>query len=125
MGALTTDPDARKAFIDSLRQLARFLASHPGAPVPKWGETILLTTHGTDDEDRRAVDEFAAVMGATITDDWDENGRYLASRIFGVIRYEAIAHSEATMAAYRAGQSYSDCVQPDALDQPDALGEAA
>jgi hypothetical protein len=104
---MTTDPAAREAFIAGLRQLARFLASHPAAPVPKWGTSILLTTHGTDDEDRRAVDEFAAVTGAMITDEWDEDGRYLATRMFGVVEYKAVAHSEAHMAEYHARQAYA------------------
>ena len=102
----TPDPAARKAVIDRLRPLARFLASHPSAPVPKWGTSITLTTHGTDEEDRRAVDEFATVMGAEIRDDWDTTGHYCAARTFGVISYEISGISAATMTNYHAEQNF-------------------
>jgi hypothetical protein len=122
---MTTDPAAREAYIAGLRQLARFLASHPAAPVPMWGTSILLTTHGTDDEDHAAVDEFAAVMGATITDEWDKDGRYLATRTFGPVEYEAIAHSEAHMAEYHARQAYARQMMLNEPGTPVVVGEAA
>lgn len=121
----TTDPDARKAFIDSLRQLARFLASHPTAPVPKWGTSINLTTHGTDEEDRREVDKFAAVMGAKVSDEWDKTGHYSATRVFGVIGYEITGISDAHMAEYRARQAYANQASLDELGTFGEFGEAA
>jgi hypothetical protein len=101
---LTTDPAAREAFIAGLRELADFLAASPAVPVPKYGETILLTTHGTDEENRRAVDEFAAVTGADTPDGWNEYGSYAAARTFGVIGYKAVAHSAASMAVWEESQ---------------------
>jgi hypothetical protein len=108
----TTDPDARKAFVDGLRALARFLVSHPDVPVPAYGTTILLSTLGTDDENRRDVDGFTAATAATVDDDWDRNGHYRAARMFGPVEYAAVAISEARMAAYRAETTCSGCVQP-------------
>lgn len=115
MAIMTSDgQDAREAFVAGLRELADFLAADPAVPVPKYGETILLTTHGDDDENRRAVDEFAAAVGAAAPDGWDEYGSYAASRAFGPVTYKAVAHSAASMDLYhesqRVAQEYRDSV---------------
>jgi hypothetical protein len=123
----TTDPDARKAFVDGLRALARFLVSHPDMPVPAYGTTILMS--GSDAEDPRGfVDAFAAMTGAKIDDQWEKNGHYDAPRSFGPVEYNAYAISARRMAAYNAETSYRDCVQPDdpaTSGGPGAFGEAA
>lgn len=108
---MTTDPETRMAFIAGLRALARFLASHPEAPVPGYGTVIGLPVVGESDEaERREVDVFAAAMGATVTADRD--GYYTASRAFGPVSYEATAITSARMAAYTAESSYRGCVSP-------------
>ena len=100
---MTTDPEVRKAFIAGLRALARYLASHPEAPVPPYGTMIgLPATGGTDEDNRREVDLFAVVMGATVTD--DRGGYYTASRTFGPVSYEATAISAARSLAYSRRQ---------------------
>ena len=110
---MTTDPDTRKAYVAGLRALARFLAAHPEAPVPDYGTVIGLPAVGESDEaERREVDVFAVVMGASVTADRD--GYYTASRAFGPISYEATAITDARMAAYTAGTSYRGCVSPEA-----------
>ena len=117
---MTTDPEVRKAFIAGLRALARYLASHPEAPVPPYGTMIgLPATGGTDEDNRREVDLFAVVMGATVTD--DRGGYYTASRAFGPVSYEATAISAARRAAYLAESSYRGCV----VAAPAGLSEVA
>ena len=117
---MTTDPEVRKALIAGLRALARYLVSHPEAPVPPYGTMIgLPVTGGADEDSRREVDLFAVVMGATVTDDRD--GYYTASRAFGPVSYEASAISAARHAAYLAESSYRGCVVP----APAGLSEVA
>lgn len=120
----TTDPDARKAFIDGLRALARFLTAHPDMPVPTYG-TDLLVSGSNDDDPCGFVDAFAAMTGATVVDTWAKDGHYRAERSFGPVTYTAYAVSADRMAAYHAEQSYAGCVQPAALDDADAFAEAA
>jgi hypothetical protein len=123
----TTDPDARKAFIDGLRALARFLVTHQDMPVPAYGTDVLLSGSKTDDP-RGFVDAFAAMTGAAVEDKWAETGHYDAARAFGPVNYRAYAISDAAMAEHCAWSSYSGCVRPDdpaASDDPGQLGEAA
>jgi hypothetical protein len=122
----TTDPDARKAFIDGLRALARFLTAHPDMPVPAYGGEMLVG--GSDDDPRGFVDAFAAMTGAAVVDTWTKDGHYSAERAFGPIGYRAYAVSDERMAAHYAENSYHGCVRPDdpaALDDADEFGEAA
>jgi hypothetical protein len=110
---MTTDPEVRRAYVAGLRALARFLASHPEAPVPDYGTTIGLPVVGeTDEDERREVDVFAAAMGAVVTADRD--GHYTVSRAFGPIRYGATAITAERMAAHDAETSYRGCVSPEA-----------
>lgn len=118
----TTDPDARKAFVDGLRALARFLAAHPDVPVPEYRTDILMGLPGDDDEARRGVSAFAAMTGAAVTDTWDKDGHCNAHRAFGPVTLRAYAVSAARMAVHYAESSYAGCVQP---DDPAALDEAA
>jgi hypothetical protein len=112
MAILCNDPAAREAFIAGLRALADLLAANPAVPVPQYGESILLTTHGDDAENRAAVEDFAAVTGASVVDDrWDSEGIYSASCAFGPVEYRAIAHSAACMAEYHARQDYARSMQ--------------
>jgi len=106
-------PGGRAAFIAGLRELADFLEEHPDAPVPPYGTTLYVSTHGTDEEDVRVVDAAAAVFDTQAT--WNGTGtHYDASRSFGPVRYTVGAITSARMAAYDAENSYSGCVQPDA-----------
>jgi hypothetical protein len=117
----TTDPDARKAFVEGLRALARFLVSHSEVPVPAYTTSILLSESCAADS-RGFVDTFAAMTGAQVDDRWDTSGHYHATRAFGPVEYEAYAISAPAMAAHTALSSYSGCVQPGG---PARLGEDA
>lgn len=119
---LSTDPEARQAFVAGLRALARFVASHPDVPVPAYGTAIKLHTFGTDDQDRHDVDTFAAALSVTAAESGGGGHHYIASRAFGPVSYEAIAIPAATMAVHEAETSYRGCVHPD--DAAD-LGEVA
>lgn len=108
----TTNPDERAAFVDGLLALARFLEAHPDMPVPSFGTSIYVSTHGTDEEDERTVDEAAAVFGVTAS--WNgTSSHYDASRSFGPVEYQVGSITSAHMARHRAHQSYADVVQPD------------
>jgi hypothetical protein len=112
---MTTNPDARQAFIDGLRSLADFLAANPIVPVPRYGHEITLHTSGSDADNRRTVEEFAAITGAALTDEV----HYRASRSFGPVAYQAVAIPAAAMDAHRALMSYDGSVTPGA-DQREA-----
>lgn len=107
---MTTDPATRQAYIAGLRALARFLSANPEVPVPDYGTGVLLFADGSDEGKRRAVDRFAALTGARVTD----SVHYTAVRAFGPVRYEAVAVPAAVSAAYRAHMTYDGCVTPDA-----------
>jgi hypothetical protein len=108
----TLDPDERAAFIEGLVTLACFLEAHPDMPVPSYGTSIYVSTHGTDEEDERTVDQAAAVFGVTASWNGTET-HYDASRAFGPVLYQVGSITSAHMARHRAHQSYADVVQPD------------
>ena len=115
-----TDRITRAKFINGLRDLALFLDTNLGFPVPPHGDTIHVFPDGlTDAERRAAVDRLAAIMGTTAHDD---NGHYKAVAQFGPIAYCAVAISDAARAEHTARSSYADCIQ---LDEPGDLGAAA
>lgn len=108
----TLDAAERAAFIDGLVALARFLDEHPDILVPSYGSKIYVSTHGTDEEDERTVDQAAAVLGVAAS--WDRTRtHYDVSRSFGPVEYEVGSITSEHMARYRAHQSYADAVEPD------------
>jgi hypothetical protein len=109
----STDPDARQAFINSLRALAGYLARQPGIPVPAHGTTILLHLDGADHGGRQQVDALAALMGSLVQDDTGEYGHYTTEKSFGTVAYCAVAIPDAATARYRAQDSYWGRVTPD------------
>jgi hypothetical protein len=111
---------ARAKFINGLRDLALFLDTNIGFPVPPYGDTIHVFPEGlTDAERRAAVDRLAAIMGTTAK---DENGHYKADAQFGPITYQVVAISDAARAEHRARYSYAECIQ---FDDTSNLGAAA
>jgi hypothetical protein len=115
-----TDRTVRAKFINGMRDLAEFLATNLGFPVPAYGDTIHVFPEGLTDAERRAVvDRLAATMGVTAR---DENGHYQADGQFGPLTYRVVAISDAARAEHRARSSYADCIQ---LDDPGDLGAAA
>lgn len=115
-----TDRITRAKFINGLRDLALFLDTSLGFPVPTYGNTINVFPEGlTDSERRAAVDRLAVIMGTTAHDD---NGHYKATAQFGPVAYCVVAISDASRAEHRARTSYADCIQ---LDESGDLGTAA
>ncbi len=87
----TARPVARAQFINGLRDLANFLSSHFGYPVPDSAE-ITVFPDGADYAERCAhVDRLALVLGVTPT---DSLGHYSAERHFGPIAYRVVAVSD-------------------------------
>ena len=109
----TTEPGARAAFITGLRDLAAYLETHPGIPVPRYGQCLTLNAASTDDGGRDQVNHVACLLGATITDEIAGGGHHRAERAFGQITYSIVSIPAAHMAAYHALVSYDGCVSPD------------
>ena len=113
--SMTTDPAAREAFITGLRDLADFLAAHPGVAVSQQKMQITLTAYGADDDaETQQIEAFAAAAGLDVTDDRPNGGQIQASRAFGPVTYRAFTYSHATLAESDARNSYADNVQVDA-----------
>jgi hypothetical protein len=85
-------PVARAQFINGLRDLANFLASHVGYPVPDSTE-ITIFPDGADYAERCGrVDRLALALGVTPK---NSLGHYCAERDFGPIKYRVVAVSDA------------------------------
>jgi hypothetical protein len=106
-------PDNRQAFITGLLDLARYLASHPAVPVPRYGTEILLSASSADDGGCAQVDRFARQLGVTAQDELACTGHYSAARSFGPVGYRMTAISDYAMARYHAADTYQGCVTPD------------
>lgn len=109
---MTTDPAVREAFLAGLRDLADFLAAHPGVAVPAYGEDILLFPSGDDDrENLQAIAQFAEAAGVAVVSEWSTCGECRAPLRFGPVGYTALAHSKACMAEFDERRSYCGNVQ--------------
>jgi hypothetical protein len=88
----STSPVARAQFINGLRDLANFLSSHFGYPVPDSAE-ITVFPDGADYAQRCArIDRLALALGVTPV---NSLGHYSAVRDFGPITYRVVAVSDA------------------------------
>jgi len=86
-------PVARARFINGLRDLANFLGSHFGYPVPDGHAEITIFPDGTDYPQRcAAVDRLALILDVIPA---DSLGHYCAQRAFGPITYRIVAVSDA------------------------------
>jgi hypothetical protein len=112
----TTDPQTRAGFIESLRELADWLAGNPAIPVPKYGEEITLHADSYEDGGKEQVDHIARLFDAPVTDDTPD-GHYSACRIFGYIGYEAVSISRAYSARRDAQRSYEDSITLDTYQE--------
>jgi hypothetical protein len=99
-----TDPQVRAAFVDGLRALADFLASHSDVPVPPPRSEVTAYLDGTDDTKNAEVERIARCLDVPLT---GRRGLYRAVRSFGPVTYQAIAISKARIAATEALMSYS------------------
>ena len=93
------DDDPRAAFIKALRDLAVFLTDHPDVPIPR-RERLTVFPHGTDDEERAAVDAAAEAMGVTPVVN-AENTHYRAVVAFGPLEFEVLAITAQEMTDYQ------------------------
>lgn len=85
-----TDAGGRGRFIAGLRDLAAFLESNPGVPVPRFTTTVFLfPPDGTDQERRAEIDVIASQFSTQAYSTQD--GYYEASRFFGPVEYRAVA----------------------------------
>ena len=109
----TTTPDARRAFITGLRDLADYLDQHPAVAIPAHGTEILLSAASADDGGCAQVDYFARQLGVRVENSLAYSGHYGAVRSFGPVGYRMTAISDAAMARYHAADSYHGCVIPD------------
>jgi hypothetical protein len=106
-----TDRITRAKFINGLRDLALFLDTNLGFPVPPYSAMIHVFPEGlTDAERRAAVDRLATIMGTTAR---DESGHYRADLKFGPLTYRVVAISDNARAEHRARMSYADSIQLD------------
>jgi hypothetical protein len=106
-------PSTRAAFITGLRDLAAYLETHPGVPVPSHGADINLHVAAPEDGGRGHVAHIAAQLGASIADETRHGGHLTATRMFGPIAYGVISIPATVMAAHHARDSYYTCVTPD------------
>jgi hypothetical protein len=109
----TTQPVAREQFITGLRDLAAYLAAHPGVPVPAIGANITVYVGATEDGGRGQVAHIAAQLGATATDDTGSGGHLTATRMFGPVGYMALSIPATVMADHYARDSYYRSVTPE------------
>ena len=107
-------PEHRAAYISGLRQLADYLQANPVLPVPPYTASITVHADSTENGGRAQVKAVAAILGVPVEDETAEVGHYRAERDFGPVTYCAISISDARMALYKALDSYSGCVTPDA-----------
>ena len=108
----TIEPSARAAFTTGLRDLATYLETHPGVPVPSLGANISLHVAATEDGGRGQVAHIAAQLAATVTDETRHGGHLTATRLFGPVSYTVVSIPATVMAAHHARDSYYGCVTP-------------
>ena len=106
-------PDARRAFITGLRDLADYLDRHPAVAIPAHGTEILLSAASADDGGCAQVDYFARQLGVPAENSLAHSGHYEAARSFGPVGYRMTAISDHAMARHLAHYSYSGYVTPD------------
>ncbi len=106
----TTSTQDRAAFVDGLRALADFLATHGELPLPPYDSDVTVYTDGTDDAKGAEVDRIARCLSVR---PGHHQGLYKARRRFGPVAYQAVMLPNASLAATNALMSYSGSVQPE------------
>jgi hypothetical protein len=105
----STSPECRAEFINGLRQLADYLASNPCLPVPAHTD-IIVTARDAEDGGITEILELSIQLAAPFA---ERNGFYRTARKFGPLTYLGISQTRATLAQFRAYNSYYGCVTPD------------
>jgi hypothetical protein len=109
------DTAQRAQIIQGLRDLADFLQAHPEVPVQPYSiHCINYYPVIENDDDAAACAEVTRVAGLLgVEPAWNHSGtHYSAVKRFGLIRYEAVLVTEASMAAHHAAATYDGCVTP-------------
>ena len=88
----SASPVARAQFINGLRDLASFLGSHFGYPVPDNAEITVFPDGNGYAERCARVDRLALALGVTPK---NSLGHYSAERDFGPVTYRVVAVSDA------------------------------
>lgn len=79
----------RAKFIDGLRELTDYLASHPNVPTPGFPPMLhAYVTADSDDAGRDAI--YVAAAALDIQPQVTNRGAHVASRIFGSVHYEVV-----------------------------------
>jgi hypothetical protein len=99
---------ARTQTIAGLRALADFLEDNPGVPVRELGAEYTVFARREDDATERAeIDDIAAALGETVTDETDDGGHYRVCKTFGRITYSAVHIPARSRDAHKALMSYA------------------
>jgi hypothetical protein len=106
----STDPGKRRDFINGLHQLADYLTANPDIPVPGIQTDILLTVSDAEDGGVTEVLGLSILLKAPYT---ERNGFYRTSRGFGPLNYTVVSQTRASLAQFRAYNSYYGFVTPD------------
>ncbi|GAA2441104.1 hypothetical protein GCM10010191_66510 [Actinomadura vinacea] len=116
-------PDAdetahRDRIIDGLIDLAAFLETNPGVPVPQFDWELRVpsgvSVNGTTDLRQRAeIDRIAELLGVPVWDETSDGGHYTARRHFGPVTYSAAHIPARRMAQHYAEHSYADNIRAD------------
>ena len=105
----TTDPEHRTAYIDGLRQLADYLTANPHLPVP--GQTeIIITVRDAEDGGITEIFALSIDLASSVA---ERNGFYRTARKFGPVTYLGVSQTRASLAQFRAYNSYYGSVTPD------------
>ena len=107
------DPATRREFITGLRDLADYLAAHPGLPVPVYGRQIIVPLNPYDEGGSFQVRKYARLLGVPVTDEAATGGNCYAEKPFGSVIYKLVAIPDDSMARYHALTSYDGCVDPE------------
>jgi hypothetical protein len=106
----TTDPGKRREFIDGLRQLADCLDANPRLPVPGTETKIFLAAKDAEEGGITEILGLSVELAAPFA---ENGGFYRTVRKFGPVAYTAVSQTRASLAQYRAYNSYYGSVTPD------------
>ena len=106
----TTDPRDREEFTRGLRELADFLDANPRIPVPSIETKIILAVNDAEDGGITEIVGLSIELAAPFA---ESNGFYRTARKFGSVTYVGVSQTRASLAQFRASNSYYGCVTPD------------
>lgn len=96
----------RAKLITGLRELANFLDRNPEVPAPRYADLMVFPSVGTDEQMCTEIDHIAVLLGTQITE--ARCGHYVTERLFGPVKYLAVAISATARESYHARNSYAE-----------------